>query len=88
MQRQACHVIVPAVLPAIFFAIAATPVDVLGCLNRGLLALAVASVSGLMAVGTAIIGMKCRNRRDAYAPWWAVSSGILVIPVIALIILA
>jgi hypothetical protein len=88
MERQLCHVIVPAVLPAIFFAIAATPVDVLGCLTRGLLALTVASVSGLGALGTALMSVKCRNRRDAYAPWWAVSAAILIVPVIALIILA
>ncbi len=88
MERTIRHVIFPAVMPAIFFLIAATPVETLGCLTRGLLALVVSLVSGVAALGAAIVSVRCRNRRDEYAPWWVVSSGILVIPVIALIILA
>jgi hypothetical protein len=88
MTREAKHVILPGVMPMIFFLIASTPVETLGCLTRGLLALLVALASGLAALGAAMIGARCRFRRDPYAPWWVVTSGILAIPVIALIILA
>jgi len=88
MTRTASHIILPAVMPAIFFLIAATPVDALGCLTRGLLALLVALVSGVAALGTAIMGARCRVRRDALAPWWVASSAILAVPVIALLVLA
>jgi hypothetical protein len=80
--------ILPAMMPAIFFLIAATPVETLGCFTRGLLAALVALVSGLAGLGTAIMGASGRSRRDVYAPWWVVSTAILVIPVIALLILA
>jgi hypothetical protein len=88
MTREAKHLILPSMMPMIFSLIAATPVETLGCLTRGLLALLVALVSGLAALGSALMGVRCRIRRDPYAPWWMVSSGILALPVIALIILA
>jgi hypothetical protein len=88
MKRTVRHVILPAMMPAIFFLIAATPVETLGCFTRGLLAVVVALLSGLAALGTAIMGARGRSRRDVYAPWWVLSTGILVIPVIALLILA
>lgn len=88
MRRKTSHIIVPAVMPAIFFLIAATPVETLGCFTRGLLAVLVALASGVAALGTAIMGARCRVRHDTLAPWWVVSSAILTIPVIALLILA
>lgn len=88
MKRTVGHVLLPALMPAVFFTIAATPVDVLGCLTRGLLALLVASVSGFAALTTAIISVNGRRRGDVRAAWWAASSGILAIPVVGLIILA
>lgn len=88
MKRKACHMIVPAIMPAIFFLIAATPVETLGCFTRGLLALLVALASGLAALGTAVMSATGQRRGDVYAPWWVVSTLILVIPVIALLILA
>jgi len=88
MTRKVSHIILPAMMPAIFFLIAATPVEVLGCRTRGLLALLVALVSGLAALGAAIIAVRGQSRRDVPVPWWVASAGILAIPVIALIILA
>jgi ATP/ADP translocase len=88
MKRKAYHAVVPAIMPAIFFLIAATPVETLGCFARGLLAMLVALVSGLAALGTAFVSGRGRSRGDAYAPWWVVSTLILTIPVVALLILA
>jgi hypothetical protein len=88
MKNVVRHMIIPASMPVIFFLIAMTPVEVFGCRTRGLIALLIALISGLAALGTAIKGAKGRMQGDTYAIWWVTSSIILVIPVIALIIMA
>ena len=96
MRRIANHIILPAMMPVLFFIVALTPVEVLGCFLRGLIALLISLVSGLAALAAAIIGTsgrtkgwtKRRARYDKNSIWWAMSSVILVIPVVALLILA
>ncbi len=88
MKRIVYHVIIPAIMPVLFFGVASMPIEVLGCLFRGLIALLIAFVSGLAALGAAIIGVKGRVRHDKNAIWWMTSTLILVIPVIAMIVLA
>jgi hypothetical protein len=92
MKRMVHHVILPAVMPVLFFVVALTPVEVLGCFLRGLIALLISLVSGLAALTAAIIGTrggaKGRVRYDKNSIWWVLSTLILVIPVIAMIILA
>lgn len=88
MTRKAYHAVIPAVMPAVFFLIVATPVETLGCFTRGLLAFVVALASGLAGLGTAIMGVRGQSRGDANAAWWVISTAILTIPVVALLILA
>ena len=88
MKRKTYHAVIPAIMPAIFFLIAATPVETLGCFTRGLLAFVVALASGLAALGTAGMGVRGRICGDVYAQWWVISTLILTIPVVALLILA
>jgi len=88
MKRKIYHAVIPAIMPAIFFLIVATPVETLGCLMRGLLASTVALASGLGALATASVGVRGRIRGDGYSPWWIISTLILTIPVVALLILA
>jgi hypothetical protein len=88
MKRIVYHIVIPAFMPAAFFVIASIPVEVLGCRTRGLIALLIALLSGLAALGAAIIAAKGRIQGDIYAIWWVTSSLILTLPVIALIILA
>jgi ATP/ADP translocase len=88
MKQSFYHVIVPAIMPVLFFAVASTPVEVFGCLTRGLITLLIAFISGLAALGAVIIGAKGRARHDQNTIWWITSSVILVIPVIAMIIMA
>ncbi len=88
MKRVAYHIIIPAIMLIVFFMIATTPVGVLGCRTRGLMALMTALISGLAALTTTIMAAKRRSRGDIYSIWWLISSVILVMPVIALIILA
>lgn len=86
--RLARHIVIPAIMPAVFFSVAFTPVAVLGCRNRGLLALLVALASGCWALGAAVAGAKGRARGDANAFWWVISSIVLTIPVVAMLVMA
>jgi hypothetical protein len=60
MSRIQRHVILPSLAPLLFFAVAATPVEALGCRTRGLLAFAIALVSVLAGLGAAIMAIKGR----------------------------
>jgi hypothetical protein len=88
MKRIIYHIIIPTIMLVAFFVVALMPVEVLGCFMRGLIALLISFVSGLGALGAAIIGVKGRVRGDKNAIWWVTSTLILVIPVIAMIIMA
>ena len=88
MKRVIYHLLLPVFLPVVFFKVATTPVEVLGCRTRGLIALSIALGSGLAALGIAIIGAKGRSRSNPHAIWWISSSIILAIPVVAFLILA
>ena len=88
MKRIVYHLIIPTIMPILFYVVASTPVEVLGCLVRGLLALLIAFISGLAALVAAIIGAKGRVRHDRNSIWWVTSTLILVIPVIAMIVMA
>jgi len=82
------HVVLPAIMPAAFFSVAFTPVAVLGCRNRGLLALLIALASGLWALDAAVAGAKKSARGDADAFWWVIGSMVLTIPVAAMLLMA
>jgi len=88
MKRIIYHITIPTAVLIAFFVVALMPVEVLGCFMRGLIALLIALVSGLAALGAAIIGARGRVRGDKNAIWWVTSTLILAIPVIAMIIMA
>jgi len=92
MTRIVNHIIIPAMMTVLFFVVALTPVELLGCFVRGLIAMLIALISGLAALVAVIIaakgGAKGRVRHDENSIWWVLSTLILVIPVIAMIILA
>lgn len=92
MKRIVYHVIIPAIMPVLFFVVASMPIETMGCFFRGLIALLIALISGLAALGAAIIGAKGgakgRVRHDKKTIWWVTSTLILVIPVIAMIVMA
>jgi len=81
------HMILPAIVPAIFFVVAAMPVDVLGCRTRGLVVVMIALVGALAGLGAAIMGVMGRRRGDPDTGWWVVSSLIMAIPAVAVIII-
>ncbi len=82
------HVALPSLMSVAFFAIAATPVEVMGCANRGLAALTVALVSGLASVGSALVALRGRAAGRGASGWWVASSLVLAVPVAALLVLA
>ena len=88
MNHIIYNILIRAIMPILFLAIAATPVEVLGCRNRGLIAFMIALISGLASLGAAIMAIRGRMRNDLDTIRWIITSLILVIPVIALIILA
>lgn len=81
------HVMLPAILPALFFLVASTPVEVLGCATRGLLAVLIAFIGVLSGLGAAIIGMRRKRSGEPEANWWVVSALFLAVPAVALLVL-
>ena len=88
IKRSVAHLVLPSAIIVIFFFIAFTPVDLLGCRTRDLLALSVALVSGMTGITTGLIGIRKRIRREPGLAWWMLSTVILTVPVAGLIVLA
>jgi hypothetical protein len=82
------HVLAPALMPAVFVLIAVTPVELLGCRLRGLMAAGVALASGIAAVGVAAWGLRCSLKNQPGHAWWMLSAVILAAPVAAMLVLA
>lgn len=82
------YFIIPAIMPVLFFAVALSPVDLLGCQTRGLIALSIAFVSGLAGLGAAGMALKGRVKGEAGSERWIFTALILTIPVVAMIVLA
>jgi len=78
------HVALPLLAPAAIVALYFTPVDVFGCTTRGLMALGIASLSAVLAVGAAMRAVML-SRAGARSAWWLVSALILILPLILLI---
>jgi uncharacterized membrane protein YfcA len=85
MKRIVKFLVLPGLVPILFFTVAATPVDLLGCRNRGLLAVVIALAVMLASLGAAIMGAKGRMRRDPQAHWWVVSALVLAMPAVAVL---
>jgi hypothetical protein len=87
MTRRFRHIILPALAPAAFLLVALTPVDVLGCFTRGVMALAIAMVSVIVGLILAVKGQLGRWRGSPDAHLWVLSALILAIPPAALLVL-
>ena len=88
MKRPARLFLIASIMPVLFFAVALSPVQWLGCRTRGLLALLIALVSGVAAIGTGVAGLRGRIRGDSDAFHWVIITLILTLPVIGVLILA
>ncbi len=81
------YVLLPAILTLVFFAVAAMPVEILGCRNRGLLAFSIALAGLLVGLGVAGAGLWARMRRKPYPRLMAATIIILAIPAVYIIYL-
>ena len=68
----------PAAIVGLYF----TPVLLFGCVNRGLMALAVVLVSAVAAFGTIGMGIRARGQNDPSSNWWLLSTLILLLPIV------
>jgi len=75
------HVALPAAAPAAVIGLYFTPVLLFGCVNRGLLAVAVVLVSAGAAFVTARIGLREQARGRSSARW-LISTVILTTPLV------
>jgi hypothetical protein len=75
------HVALPAVAPAAVVGLYFTPVLLFGCVNRGLLALAVVLLSAAAAFVTIGIGLREQARGRSSAKW-LISALILTTPLV------
>ena len=78
------HVALPALAPAALIGLYFTPVLLFGCVNRGLLALAVVLLSAVGAFATIGMGFRARARGLPSGPWLC-SALILTLPLAQLL---
>jgi hypothetical protein len=78
------HVALPALAPAAMIGLYFTPVLLFGCVNRGLLAVAVALVSAVGAFVTVGIALRLRAHGKP-SGLWILSTLILTSPLVLLV---
>ena len=80
MNRLTRHVLVPTIAPLAIVGLYYTPVALMGCVNRSLVALAVVLASLLVGIATGLMGLRARSRNDRSSPWWMATTLILALP--------
>jgi len=82
------HILIPALVTAVFFFIVSLPVELLGCRNRGLVAVIIAIVTGLVGIAAAVKALIDKVRGDSNSYLWMTSALILAIPSIFIVLIA
>ena len=81
MNRLTRHVLVPAVAPLAIVGLYFTPVTLMGCVNRGLVAVTIVLASLLAGIAAGVLGLRARAGNDASSSgWWMASAFILLLP--------
>jgi hypothetical protein len=75
------RIALPAAAPVAVIGLYFTPVLVFGCVNRGLLAVAIVLASAIAACVTTGKGVRARAQGLPSANWWLLSTLILVMPI-------
>ena len=73
------HIALPALAPLALVALYFTPLTVIGCRDRGLLALGVVTAATVAALVCAAVAVRARAR-DGGGAWWILSTAILALP--------
>jgi hypothetical protein len=82
------HVLLPGLAPAAMLCLAFTPIEVFGCVGRGLLAVGVTLGSTLAACATTAIAARARARGEvARSERWLLTTLILLLPVALLFVI-
>jgi len=79
------YIALPAIAPAAVIGLYFTPVVLFGCVNRGLLALAVVLLSTGTAVLTLRLSLRARVQNPLLSSWWLISTLILILPLVLVI---
>jgi hypothetical protein len=82
MHRLLVHIALPGIPTLAIVGLYFTPVDVFGCVGRGLIAFAIVLLSLLAAFGTVAVGLKKRIKGEPGSGWWILSTLILMVPAI------
>jgi len=77
---------IPATATVIFFINAFLPVEILGCLIRGLIAAFIAIAAGILGIVAAVKAIIGRVRGDEYSILWIASAIIFAIPAIYIVL--
>jgi len=86
MKKTTKHLMIPAAATAIFFINAFLPVEILGCLIRGLIAAVIAITTGVLGIGAAVRAVIGRVRGDENSAIWIVSAIIFAIPAVYIVL--
>jgi hypothetical protein len=84
MKTMLRHVVLPATAPLAVIGLYFTPVLLFGCVNRGLMAVAVVLISAAAAFATIAMGFRARAEGRP-SGWWLVSALILTLPLVLIL---
>lgn len=85
MDRVARFILIPLFAPLAIVGLYLMPVSVLGCANRGLVALAVVFISLIAGIVTGLRGVRAQQRNDGVWGWWFAAACILALPALLVI---
>jgi hypothetical protein len=83
--RTVRHMLLPALAPLAIVGLYFTPVTLIGCASRGLLALLVVGLSTIAAFVTVGLAIRGRTRGDPSSSWWIISTLVLALPLALLL---
>lgn len=74
------HIILPSIAPLAIVGLYLTPVSLIGCTTRGLLALAVVFASLGIGISVGVRGLRSRMKGESGSGWWIASMCVLALP--------
>lgn len=79
------HVVLPLTASAALIVLYFTPLTVVDCVTRGLLALAIALAAAVAAFVSIALGVRDARRGVARSRWWLLSAAVLALPLALLV---
>ena len=80
MKKTAKHLIIPSAATVVFFINAFLPVEILGCLARGMIAAIIAIAAGLLGIVAAVRAIIGRVRGEKNSFLWVASALVFAVP--------